>query len=151
MSEPEDFYRAYHFRMEIDGVITGHLWNAGPFKMTVNGIEVPVAVGTVIEDIPGQVKMQPLTVEGPATVLLGLYNMFKATVDIATGLGENEPSLRQDIDFIQLNRDGSDMERKRVFGAWGADYEVTKFDKKENDVRREILELRARYFERQPV
>jgi len=151
MAKPRTYYDAFRFRAEIAGVTAGHFWNVGPFKMTVSGVEVPVPHGAVLEDLPGQAKMQPFTIEGPLSELVDLYNLFKQTVDVATGLGETEPNLYQDIDFVQLDRDGSDLEIVRVFKAWGIDYEMTKFDKKENDKRRELLEMRGQYFQRLPV
>jgi len=148
MADYRKYFDAFRFRVEIAGVVTAHLFNAGPFKMTVSGIEVPVTVGSIDEDLPGKVKMARLMLEGPANELFGLYHLFKATGDCATGFGETEPSLFQDLDFVQLDRDGEDLEIIRVYKCWAADYELSKFDKKENDKRRETLEISGQYFER---
>ena len=151
MAEIRKYYEAFRFRVEIAGVTTAHLWNAGPFKITGTPIEVPDPGGAFMHDEPGQFKMDTFQIEGPVNELMGLYNLFKNTIDAATGYGEVIPDVFQDVDFVQLDRDGSDLEIVRVYNCYGGSYELTKLDKKENDKRREILTMHGWYFERLPV
>lgn len=141
MGDPKSFVNAFDFRIEIGGEVFGYAWNAGPFKDTVNTIEIPGAGGNM-RDVPGNRKMAPFTVELPLTkeaIGRRMYEMYKETVDASTGTGTNEPELYKDIDFVQLDREGNDVDITRVYDSVAVDYERTKMDKKENDKRREII------------
>jgi hypothetical protein len=147
MGNPK-FFEGARFRVEIAGVPIAYALDAGPFKKTITGIPVP---GDVDEEYPGKMKMEDFTVASKATEILALSEYFDSIVEGTTGKGTNDPDLFKDIDFVQLDRDGSDLEIVRVYHAWPNSDELDKFDKGANEHRKETLGFKAKNFKRIPA
>jgi hypothetical protein len=149
MAEPKTFYDPFNFRIEgAGGEVIGWAWEAGPFKETASTTEIPAGAGGQLRDIPMTVKMAQFTVSAPMSTNKTLYNRFKAMHNAVTGKGTNEPDVYEDLDFVQINRDGTDVERTRVYDAVAIDYENDSHNKKGNEKRMEKLIFSGRTFER---
>jgi hypothetical protein len=151
MAEPKSFYDPFNFRIEgAGGEVIGWAWEAGPFKKTTATTEIPAGPGE-LRDVPATTKMAQFTVTAPLSTNLALYNRFKAQHDSTKGTGTAEPDVYEDIDIVQIDRDGKDLERIRVYDAVAIDYEMDSFNKKSNDKRTEKLTFAARDFDRLPA
>ena len=151
MAEPKSFYDPFSFRIEGGGgEVIGWAWEAGPFKDTTATAEIPDGSGR-LRDVPMLGKMAQIVITAPESTNLTLYNRYKAQRDASTGKGTNIPDVYEDLDFIQIDRDGSDLERKRVYDCVAIDYEVDNFNKKGNDKKTEKITFAGSHFERIPV
>lgn len=151
MAEPKSFYDPFNWRLEgAGGEVIGWAWEAGPFKMTTATTEIPAGAGE-LRDVPGTTKMAQVVVTAPLSINLTLYNRFKAQHDASTGKGTSEPDVYEDLDFVQIDRDGDDLERIRVYDCVAIDYEMDNFNKKSNDKRTEKITFAGRRFDRIPA
>lgn len=151
MAEPKSYYDPFNWRLEgAGGEVIGWAWEAGPFKITTATTEIPSSPGT-LRDVPMTSKMAQIIITAPLSTNLTLFNRFKNQHDASTGKGTNEPDVYEDLDFVQIDRDGSDVERIRVFDCVAIDYEMDNFNKKGSDKRTEKITFAGDYFDRIPA
>lgn len=148
MAEPKSYYDPFSWRLEgANGEVIGWAWEAGPFKDTTSTTEIPSKSGR-LRDVPMTGKMAQIVITAPLSTNKTLYDRYLAQRDASTGTGTNEPDVFEDMDFIQMDRDGSDIERIRVYDAVPIDYEMDNFNKKGTDKRTEKFTIAGDYFER---
>jgi len=151
MAEPKSFYDPFAWQMEgAGGEVIGWAWEAGPFKDTTSTTEIPDGPGR-LRDVPMLGKMAQIVVTAPLSTNLSLYNRYKAQRDATTGRGGKEPDVYEDLDFVQMDRDGSEIERFRVFDCVAIDYEEDNLNKKGTDKRTEKLTFAGSHFDRIPA
>ncbi len=148
MAEPKRYHDAHTWRIEgAGGEKIGYALTAGPFKDTTAKVEVPSGRGR-LRDVPGLAKMEEFTITCYASVSHALYDRYKAQRDASTGKGTTEPDVFEDLDFVLEDRDGSDVERIRVYDMWCSAYEMAELDRKKSDKVVETLSCSGDRFDR---
>jgi phage tail-like protein len=115
---PRVWRAKWKFVVEIDSVVCAAFSKC-------DGLSVEVAVtehyegGAMIPDkSPGKAKFEDLTLERGACQDLDMYNWFLEVANAAAGTGEVDPAYKRNLDIVQQERDGSEMERWRVYNAF---------------------------------
>jgi phage tail-like protein len=147
---PRVWRSKWKFVVEIDGVAY-----AGFEKC--DGLEAEVAVsehyegGAMIPDkSPQRVKFSDLTLERGACQDQDLYDWFVEVAKAAAGTGLVDPEFKRNLDIVQQERDGSEIERYRVFNAFPRKFNPASggWDNNSDDNRVEQVVLAYDYWER---
>lgn len=148
MAAPKKFHDAHSWRIEGAGgeEITWAI-TAGPFKFTHSTTEVPDGRGR-LRDLPSLEKMDQFDVMLYASASKALYDRYRVVRNASTGKGTIETDVFEDLDFVLEDRDGSDLERIRVYKAAPIAYAIDSLDKKKTDKLGETITFCASYFDR---
>jgi len=145
---PRTWYRKYRWILEHDGIARAGFKSCTDLRMGVANIDHKEGGDPVPYPMPGTVTVTEVTLSRGACNDFDLYNLFKNTIDVATGNGEVEPDLFQTFDIVQLDRDGSTVERYRLYRSYAREYSAGNWDMDADEVRMEELVIKFRYFER---
>lgn len=115
---PRVWRAKWKFVVEIDRIAV-----AGFSKCDGLGFDIAVTEhyegGAMIPDkVPHKVKFQNLTLERGACQDQDIYNWILEVANAAAGTGLADPAFKRNLDIVQQDRDGSEMERYRVYNAF---------------------------------
>src|SRR3954470_21658649 len=130
------FYRAFQFKVEIDGISQASFQEVGGVDATTDVVEYREGgdlLGT--RKLPGQTKHSNLTLKRGYTEDKQLYQWYE---DVMTGRTEN---IRRNISVIQLDMGGKEVMRWNLFQAFPVKYTAPAFNAKGNDLAIESLEV----------
>ncbi len=143
---PQDPYRKYRFRVEIDGV-TQAGFNECSFADS-NTEMVEYREGDeppVFRKLSGLTKYGNITLKWGITDSNELYEWKKQIEETGAGDGKgaglDEYGNRKNISIVLVNEAGDDKSRWEIVRAWPMKYDPTDFDAKGNDVAIESLEI----------
>jgi phage tail-like protein len=123
-----DPFRAYNFKLLIDGVTEGHFIQCGGLRAEVKVIPYREGGGgTVVRKLAGQLNMGQLTLSYGFTSSPELWNWFLASMS-------GQPQ-RKNVSVLMLGMDGlTEMLRYNLLDSWPCDWEVAAFDALSNQV-----------------
>lgn len=109
---PVDPYRAYNFKLEIQGVTAGHFTEVSGFDISVQAIPYREAgVSQVVRQIPGQVEYGAITLRYGLTSSSELWEWFMNSVR-----GKVE---RRNVSIVMVGSDGvAEVMRYNLNNAW---------------------------------
>ncbi len=128
VAEPRIPYRAFLFRIEIEGVGSAEFQDAGPFESEAGDIIYNQGNSPVGLPIPGRITYPEITLSRGMTSDVDLYNLWQKVYDAEAGVGSLDPAFRFNMDAVQLREDGSEGDRWRVFFAYVKKYVGPSFD-----------------------
>jgi phage tail-like protein len=106
-----DPFRAYNFKLEIDGVNEGHFIRCGGVDARMEVISYREGGGGPIRKLPGQMMLGTLTLEYGLTRSPELWNWFQASM---TGVPQ-----RKNVSILMLGMDGiTEVLRWNLLEAW---------------------------------
>jgi len=107
-----DPYRAYNFKIEIQGSIVGHFTQCSGMEVKVHPIAYRESGNSqVVHYVPGQVEYSPITLHYGLTESRDLWNWFMTGVQ-----GKVE---RRNLSIVLTGSDGvSEVTRWNLFHAW---------------------------------
>ena len=134
--------------VEIDGISYPGFMSCSELKMTEQMLE-HYEGGTIIpEKRSTRASMDDITLErAAATGDRELYDWFIQVVDGAANAGLPSPQYKRNLDIVQQERDGSEVRRWTVYGAWVKEYTAGSWDNTSDDATMEQIVLSADYFE----
>ncbi len=131
----EDPYRAYNFRLEIQGEVEGYFTQCSSIGARVEAIQWREGgAGRVVHRLPGRVEYADVTLRYGLTASTRLWEWFKA---IADGKAE-----RKNLSIILLDNEGKqEVMRWNLIGAFPAKWQGTPLDALGQEVAVESLTL----------
>jgi phage tail-like protein len=137
------FYRAFQFRVEIDGIQQARFQEVGGLDATTDVVEYREG-----GDIPGPRKFPGQTKHSNLSLKRGFTDndeLWKWYEDVMTGRTEK---IRKNISVIQIDMAGKDVFRWNLFQAFPVKYTAPAFNAKGNDLSIETLEIAYERIER---
>ena len=137
------YYRAFQFKVEIDGIANAHFQEVGGVDATTDVVEYREGGDILgVRKLPGQTKHSNLSLKRGYTDDQQLFNWYS---DVMTGRTEN---IRKNISVIQLDMSGKEVFRWNLFQAFPVKYTAPSFNAKGNDLSIETLEVAYERIER---
>lgn len=134
----KDPYRAYRFRVEIDGITQAGFAEATIPDSTTEPIDYREGTDpTHPRKLSGQTKYGNVTLKWGLTDSTELYNWRKQVVE------KGALGARKNLSLVLIDEEGSDKARWNIMEAWPSKYDATDLSAKGNEVLVESLELVA--------
>jgi phage tail-like protein len=130
-----DPFRAYNFKLLVDGVTEGHFTQVAGLGIKVSAIAYREGgAGPVVHRLPGPVEYGDVTLRYGLTASKGLWTWFMTAVS-----GKVQ---RKNVSILMLGHDGvTEVTRWNLVGAWPAEWRGTPLDALGNEVAIESLTL----------
>ena len=148
MATPINWHMKFKFVVEIDGVQRAHFMSCSEIKATVETVEYREGGRLHPHKSPGLVSFAPVTLARGVCEDKDLYNWFKDCVDSAAGTGMKVPDLFRNVEIVQMDRDGSEMERTILYDCYCKEFSAGDWDNKANEHRMETVVIEYDYFEK---
>jgi phage tail-like protein len=129
----EDPYRAYNFKLEIEGVTQGHFTECSGLGAKVEAIRYREAGNSqVVNHIPGFVEYTPVTLRYGLTDSQELWNWF-----MSAARGQVE---RRNISLVLLDADGTtEVARWNLNNAWVSEWQAAPLDALRHEIAIESM------------
>jgi phage tail-like protein len=148
---PRHFHKKFKFIVEIDSVRYAGFQKCSDLSVEIAMVEY-FEGGTLIPNkSPGRLKFPDVTLERGATQDIDLFNWFQQVADAAAnagkGSGLNEPAFKRNLDVVQQDRDGSELRRWRLNGAWPTKFMAGTWDNGSDENVIESVSLAYDFFQ----
>jgi phage tail-like protein len=131
------FHKKFKFVIEIDDVAYAGFQKCSALEAEIAKIEQWEG-GTVIPNkSPGRVTVSDITLERGASSDQDMFVWFSQVVDLTAdagggaggiGAGLKEPLFKRSFDIVQLDRDGEELRRWSITGAWPCKFSGGEWD-----------------------
>jgi phage tail-like protein len=129
-----DPFRAYNFKLVIQGVTVGHFVKCSGLGVRIDAIRYREGGGNVVHQIPGQVIIDPVTLEYGLTSSTELWTWFMTGVQ-----GKIE---RRNVSILMLDPDDiTEVLRWDLINAWPSEWRGAPLDAMAREVAVESLSL----------
>lgn len=130
-----DPYRAYNFKLVIQGVTAGHFTECSGLGAKVEAIRYREAgAGQVVRRVPGRVEYADVTLRYGLTASTELWEWFTSAVRGSV--------QRKNVSILILGSDGAtEMMRWDLLNAWPSEWRAAPLDALRNEVAIENLTL----------
>lgn len=131
VGKPQSYYDKFLFRVEIDGITYAGFSKCSELKKSVAEIQHFEGGSLIPDKSPGRVTVADVTLERGASNDLELYGWFENVVKVAAGQGgqgQVDGSYKRNFDIVQLDRDGTVLQRWECVGAWPKDFVAGDWD-----------------------
>lgn len=117
-----ELFRAYNFKLEIDGVTEGHFTQCSGVRAEVKVIPYREGGGgTVVRKLAGPLNLSTLTLSYGMSTSSELWDWFLASMS-------GQPQ-RKNVSVLMLGQDGlTEVFRYNLLEAWPCDWECSAFD-----------------------
>ena len=144
---PRSFHKKFKFIVEIDNVQSAAFQKCSELSAEIAKIEYSEG-GTLLPDkSPGRITVEDITLERGATADNDLWFWFKQVADMVKNAGAVEPGFKRTMDIVQLDRDGSELRRWTVEGAWPTKFVAGDWDNEADENVIESVTLAYDFFE----
>jgi phage tail-like protein len=147
LGTPRNYYKKFSFLVEIAGVASAKFQKAGPLKMTIANIKQSEGGALTPEKQPGMVEYDDITLERGATSDLDFWNWVKQVANVGANTGVLNDIYKRTIDLVQLERDGTELQRWTLHDAWPVEFQPGDWDNSANENVIEMVKLTYKYFE----
>ena len=139
-----DIYRAYNFRLDIQGVIAGYFTEVSGLRVKVEAIPFREGGGlSGVRKLPGRVDIGDITLRYGLTDSPYLWEWLMTAVD-----GNVE---RRNVSIILMGTDGvTEVARWNLENAWASEWRGAKLDAMSQQAAIERITLVAETLERAP-
>ena len=151
MGTPTNWDKKYSFLVESDGVARAAFARCSEIAAEANNVAYREGGRLHPHNAPGLVTFPEVTLERGATDDYDTYNWFRDTYDAAAGTGMVTPDLYRTLDVVQLDRDGSELKRFRLYKCYCRRWSAGDWDNDADEVRIETTVIVFDYFEQLPV
>lgn len=137
---PRTFEKKFKFIIEIDGFPSSG-WNKCSELSAELGTVSYREGGSLIPDkSPGLMTFTDVTLERGATTDRSAFAWFKEVANAANngGSGLTDPAFKRNLDIVQLDRDGTEIRRYRLQGAWPSKFVAGEWD---NEAEENVIEM----------
>ena len=127
---PRSYFKKFKFVVQIDGFSYFGFQSCTELSAE-GGVVSQREGGALVEDkTPGLLTVPNITLSRGATKDEEMFNWFKQVVDMTANLGEGlpDPQYMRNLDIVQQDRDGSELRRWRVKGAWPRKFVAGEWD-----------------------
>jgi len=151
LGAPRKHHDAWRFNVEIAGIPFAGFSKCSGIEMDVEPVEYREGGVSVPRKTPGLVSFSDITLERGASMDPSLLVWAKLVLQALGDSGAPEPLYMKTVDIVQRDRDGSEMERWRLFNGWPRNFKTGDWDNSGSDLRMESLTLAYESFEYIPV
>jgi phage tail-like protein len=150
---PQDPYRKFRFRVEIDGVTQAGFSECSFADSSTEMVEYREGnEPPVFRKLSGLTKFGNITLKWGITDSTELYDWRQQIINTGAGNGKgaglDEYGNRKNVSIVLVDEAGNDKARWDIIRAWPMKYDPTDFDAKGNDVAIETLEICHEGFQR---
>lgn len=146
---PRSFENKFAFTVEVDGVTHAGFNKCSEISAEFDKVEHREGGSLIPNKSPGLLNWADVTLERGAVIAdSDLYDWFEETGDSAqgvainageaSGLGLNDNDYKRNFDVVKRDRNGAELGRVRVFGAWITKYVFGEWD---NDTSEKTIEM----------
>lgn len=142
VGNPRRFHHKHRFIVEIDGI--AHAGFQKCSELSAEAAEITYYEGGSITPYKsaGKLSFPNITLErGAAFADSDLYLWFLQVADAAANAGLADPLYKRTFDIVQLDRDGTEMRRYTVYGAFPVKFTAGSWDNEADEVVIEMVEL----------
>lgn len=150
----KSFDKKFKFRVEIDGFHAADFSKVDGLELEIEKVEHYEGGALVPNKSPGLVKFSPLVLERGVTTDVDFFDWVTSVVALsaagvgATNTGLIDPLYKRNLDVVQLDRDGVEIKRWTVYGAWPNKYKAGDWGGDQNEVVVESMTLEYDYFDK---
>lgn len=134
---PRSYHKKFKFVVEIDGINYAGFTKCSELSVEVGKVEHFEGGSLTPNKSPGKVSFPDVTLERGATQDVDLWNWLSDVVNTASGLGLTDPNYKRNLDIVQQDRDGSELRRWALSGAWPVKFVAGEWD---NDAEENVVE-----------
>ncbi len=138
---PRSYHKAFAFVLECAGIARGGFSKCSDVGMAIAKIEHWEGGSVIPDKSPGRMTAKDVTLERGAMLDHDLYDWIVQVINAAAGTGLKDPEYKRDVDIVQKDRDGSELRRWRLHGAWPIDFKGGAWDNTADAVVVEALVL----------
>jgi len=137
-----DPYRAYDFKLDINGITEGHFTECVGMGVDVETIEYREAgQGQLVRQLPGQVNYQDITLKFGLTSSAAIWDWFMLVVE-----GKVE---RKNVSIIQMGPDhATEVMRWDLEQAWPKSWKAPSYNALSNEAAIETITLTYEFLSR---
>lgn len=135
------FFKKFKFIVEIDSFAYAGFQKCSELEAEIAIIEQWEGGSLTAQKSPGRVKFNNMTLERGATTDLDMFNWFKQVVDAIANAGLKDNEYKRNFDVVQQDRDGSELRRWAVSGAWPCKFKAGDWDNNSDENVIESVEL----------
>lgn len=125
-TDAEDPLAAFRFLVEIDGFARSGFQKVSGLEATIEQLKYREGGNnTTIRKSPGLTEFSDLVLERGQIFSAGVgdkdvYNWYKQGFDVSARTAKSSRTFRRDIEIVQLDKEGNEAARWRLFEAWVA-------------------------------
>ncbi len=140
------FHKKFKFVIEIDDVAYAGFQKSSELAAEIAKIEQWEGGTLIPNKSPGRVTVSDITLERGATSDQDLFNWFRDVANLVgdagggaggRGSGLKEADFKRTFDIVQLDRDGEELRRWTIDGAWPIKFVAGEWD---NDADENVIE-----------
>jgi phage tail-like protein len=146
IGKPRQYHKKFKFVVEVDGFGSAGFQKCSAIEAEVAVVEQYEGGSLIPQKDPGRVKVTNITLTRGATTDEDMFKWFKEVVDLAgdagggaggRGTGKKDPEFKRNLSIVQLDRDGSELRRWSISGAWPCKFNGGEWD---NDADENVIE-----------
>jgi phage tail-like protein len=128
-------YRAYHFKLEVEGIVAAHFTECHGLAVRV----APIAYraggeGDTVHQLPGPVEYAPVVLRYGVTGSPSLWEWMRASM--------RGHVVRKNVSLLYLDPDGvTELSRYNLYEAWPCEWRAAELDSLSREVAIETLAL----------
>jgi phage tail-like protein len=145
---PRSFHKKFKFIVEIDGVASAGFQKCSELSVEVANVQYSEGGALIPNKSPGRLTFADVTLERGATDDADLFDWMQEVADASANAGLNEPEFKRNLDIVQQDRDGSELRRWRLNGAWPVKFVAGDWDNEADENVIESVTLTYDFFER---
>jgi phage tail-like protein len=134
---PRAFHKKFKFVVEIDGVASARFQKCSELSIELAKVEYYEGGALLPNKGMGRGTVADITLERGATDDPDLWNWMKLAIDQVSQLGAKENDVKRTLDLVQLDRDGEELRRWTVHGAWPTKFVAGDWD---NEADENVIE-----------
>jgi phage tail-like protein len=144
---PRSFHKKFKFIVEIDGVASAGFQKCSELSVEVANVQYSEGGALIPNKSPGRLTFADVTLERGATDDADLFDWMQEVADASANAGLNEPDFKRNLDIVQQDRDGSELRRWRLNGAWPVKFVAGDWDNEADENVIESVTLTYDFFE----
>lgn len=142
------FRHKYRFIVEIGDFMRAAFMTCSELSVEVAKIEHWEGGRLIPYKEPGRTTFSDVTLDRGVTIDREAYDWFLEVVNTVADTGRVSPYFKKDIDIVQLERNGREVERYTLEGAWPTKFSAGDWSNDSDEVRIEQLVLTYDLFKR---
>jgi len=150
MGEPVYYDKKFAFIVEIDGVGWAGFTTCSEIAGEFEDVNHREGGRRHPHKAPGLVDFPDVTLTRGSTEDFDLYNWFKECYDAAAGTGQAPPDLYRTVDVVQLDEEGEELRRYRLYKAYCKRWSSGDWDNNASEALMESVVIRYDYPEKVP-
>ncbi len=135
------FHKKFKFIVEIDSFNVAFFQKCSELSAEIEEIQYSEG-GTLIPDkSPGRVKVADITIERACCADNDMYAWFSQVIDFTSDTGLKEAAIKRNFDIVQQDRDGTELRRWTITGAWPKKFVAGDWDNESDELTMETATL----------